>query len=127
MVRLVAGVVVVISLGFLSQILLEEAGVLREVLVGETGPNLAYALIFLILWVIAGKKETTITKKRKNKLNLYKDIDWYYFSRTVLCLIERLRRSDPSQKSVSCLIIKRNEKKKILTILSFCLCQDILQ
>ena len=67
MVRLVAGVVVVISLGFLSQILLEEAGVLGKVLVGETSPNLANALIFLILRVIAGKKETTITKKRRIK------------------------------------------------------------
>ena len=67
MVRLVAGVIVVISLGFLSQILLEEAGVLGKVLVGETSPNLANALVFLILRVIAGKKETTITKKRKIK------------------------------------------------------------
>ena len=69
MVRLMTGVVVVISLGFLSQILLEEGGVLCEVLVGETSPNLANALVFLILWVIAGKEETTVTKKRKNKLN----------------------------------------------------------
>ena len=67
MVRLVAGVVVVISLGFLSQILLEEGGVLGEVLVRETSPNLANTLVFLIFWVVAGKKETTITKKRKVK------------------------------------------------------------
>ena len=67
MVWLVTRVVVVISLGFLSQILLEEGGVLCEVLVGETSSNLANALVFLILRVIAGKKETTITKKRKVK------------------------------------------------------------
>ena len=67
MVRLMTGVVVVISLGFLSQILLKEAGVLGKVLVGEASPNLANALVFLILRVIAGKKETTITKKRKVK------------------------------------------------------------
>ena len=69
-VGLVAGVVVVISLGFLRQVRLEEAGVLGQVFVGETSPDLTNALVFFILWVIAGEEETTVTKKRKFKSNL---------------------------------------------------------
>ena len=72
-VRLVAGVVVVISLGFLRQIRLEEGGVLGQVFVGETSPDLANALVFFILWIIAGEEETTITKMIKIKLDLEED------------------------------------------------------
>ena len=65
MVWLVTRVIVVISFGFVSQIFLEEGGVLGKVLVGETSANLANALVLFILWVIASKKEATVTRKEK--------------------------------------------------------------
>ena len=65
MVRLVTRVIVVISFGFVSQIFLEEGGVLGKVLVGETSSDLANTLVLFILWVIASKKEATVTRKEK--------------------------------------------------------------
>ena len=63
-VRGVALVVVVVGLGLLNDLILEEGGVFGQILVGEAGADLTDALILLVVRVVASQQEPPVPAEK---------------------------------------------------------------
>ena len=60
----VALVVVVVGLGLLNDVLLEEGGVFGQILVREAGADLTDALILLVVRVVASQQEPSVPAEK---------------------------------------------------------------